>query len=57
MKMASTFNATVLFVNILPLLLRDYTLGGSLPLIIWIHNDFQTSKYRIVLHSLCLSLN
>ena len=46
LKMSSSdMNATILFGSILPVILQEYTLGGGIPLIIWIHDNVHTSKF------------
>ena len=42
---SSDMNATILFGSILPVILQEYTLGGGIPLIIWIYDNVNTSKF------------
>ena len=41
---SSDMNATILFGSIFPVILQEYTLGGGIPLIIWMHDNIDTSK-------------
>ena len=47
MMSSSHMNGTFLLGSILPVILQEYTLGGGIPLIIWIHDNVNTSKSRI----------
>ena len=42
---SSDMNATIIFGSILRVILQEYTLGGGVPLIIWINGNSDTSKF------------
>ena len=42
--MSPVMDATFFFGTILPVILQEYTLGGGAPLIIWIHEDDNSSE-------------
>ena len=48
--MSSAANATFMFGSILPVILQEYTLGGGIPLIIWILNANNKSKSYLLVN-------
>ena len=42
--MSSAINATFMFGSVLPVILQEYTLGGGIPLVMWILKANTNSK-------------